>query len=462
MKKTKKFNTKVLAVVLTAVLVVALLTPSFASPDTSEKYSYWFLPVDIDCGKVSFPDVSKDYWGHDAIEIFAQCGYINGYPDGTFMPDKPVDYAEFYTMLVRAQFVNGSGQYLTGGNPWWKPFLDVARDCGFTKGTLLESAYTNGQWDVSKVGTPMTRYEMAQAISSYIDAMTGSLPSVYVDVAGHEDVFQYDAKAFDAAYNVTAHGPDFMPKTIADEASIPTNYLHAVQQNYEQRILTGVDAAGTFNGNSGITRAQAAAALVRLLFHSNCTLTPSEQKDWDAYLGSGFELVNSTTAPATGYLTNGKPITEENIVEMLKELEKAYPHLSQWNGDSKYSFTSEVARQTVGLAKWEGCGSFAYMLTAQIFGDDPTVNPPRIHQNFDELKVGDIIVHMNKGDWAVTDWPNIGHFDVAIEIGEFYGMKYLRTVGGNVSGGVAWAWAKDAYQSFDSQFDSNDFIITRW
>lgn len=462
MKKTFKVA-KTLAPVLAIILIVALLTPSFASPDTSEKYSYWFLPVDIDCGKVSFPDVSKDYWGHDAIEIFAQCGYINGYPDGNFQPDKPVSYAEFYTMLIQGQLVNGSGKYLVGGNPWWKNFLDLAHECGFTKGTLLENARVNGQWDASKVGANMTRYEMAQAISSYIDAMTDSNKFLTVEIDGHYDDFQYE-KTFELGVNVDYHGPDFMPKTIADEASIPANYLHAVQQNYRNRILTGVDAQGTFSGDSGITRAQAATALVQLLFHSNGKLTPTEQKTWDAYYGTGYEIVNSTTAPATGYLTNGKPITEENIQEMLHELEKAYPDLSEWNGDDKYAYDSPMldaaGYKGGGLS---GCGGFAFMLTDQIFGDDPNVNPVRIHQNIDELKVGDIIVHMNKGgNWDIWDFNHVGHLDVVCGIGEVYGMKYMHAAGGNVAGGVCWDWAMGGYQSFDSLIDNNDYIITRW
>ncbi len=478
MKKT--VLTRSLSALLAVLLAFTLLTPALADTD-----SYWFLPTDIDYSKVSFQDVPADYWGHDAIEIFAQCGYINGYPDGTFMPDKPVDYAEFYTMLVRAQLMDGSGQYLTGGNPWWKPFLDVARECGFTKGTLLENAYVNGQWDVNKVGTPMTRYEMAQAISSYIDAMTETLgeglgDAQYhsVNIAGQYDLFQYE-DSFSIGYNVDIHGPDFMPKTIADEASIPANYLHAVQQNYKERILTGVDAQGTFNGNSGITRAQAAAALVRLLFHSNGKLTPDEQKTWDAYYGSGYEIAHSTTAPATGYLTNGKPITEENIVELLKELEKAYPDGLEWNNDNKYSYDSpmlDAAGYTAGSLG--GCGGFAFMLTDQIFGNDPNVNPVRIHQNLDELKPGDIIVHVkNDGDWDIWDMNHVTHVGVALGIGVVfsgkpYAMKYLLTADGNTGGSfdqtipghgcVSWDWGERGYCAFDQQIDDNDYIITRW
>ena len=456
MKKTKKFNTKVLAAVLAAVLVVALLTPSFASPKTSP-----------------FKDVPSDFWGLDAIIEFTEKGFISGYGGGMFGPNDPVTYGQFYTMLVRSQELIDNP---ASSNPYWVPFMDLAKDFDLFTGTLMENAYSNGKWDIAKADTPMTRYEMAQALYNYCQwFLTGA--KINHDLFGTFEFTvhdEYGSDTYDPAeiaqqwlgtmyvyYEVDDHGPGWHVE-IADKDAVPANYLDAVEYNYKYGLLRGMDSEGTFNGTGTLTRAQAVMVLYTLYYHCQGYLNPAEREKWDSYYGTGVELVNSTTAPATGYLTNGKPITEENIVEMLKELEKAYPHLSQWNGDSKYSFTSEVARQTVGLAKWEGCGSFAYMLTAQIFGDDPAVNPPRIHQNFDELKVGDIIVHMNKGDWAVTDWDKIGHFNIVLEVGEISGMKYLLTVGGNEAGGVAWAWSAGGYPAFSTVVDSNDYIISRW
>lgn len=40
----------------------------------------------------SFTDVPKEHWAYGAVETASALGIINGYPDGTFLPEKPVTY----------------------------------------------------------------------------------------------------------------------------------------------------------------------------------------------------------------------------------------------------------------------------------------------------------------------------------------------------------------------------------
>lgn len=49
-----------------------------------------------------FNDVSAKYWAANAIAICAKLGWITGYPDGTFRPDKNVTRAELMAMINRA------------------------------------------------------------------------------------------------------------------------------------------------------------------------------------------------------------------------------------------------------------------------------------------------------------------------------------------------------------------------
>ena len=48
----------------------------------------------------SFTDISSDFWAYPAIQSLVQAGVIQGYPDGSFRPDKSVSRAEFATMVV--------------------------------------------------------------------------------------------------------------------------------------------------------------------------------------------------------------------------------------------------------------------------------------------------------------------------------------------------------------------------
>ena len=46
--------------------------------------------------------VVDTYWAANAIALTASLGWINGYPDGTFGPDKTVTRAELMAMVNRA------------------------------------------------------------------------------------------------------------------------------------------------------------------------------------------------------------------------------------------------------------------------------------------------------------------------------------------------------------------------
>jgi len=47
-----------------------------------------------------WPDVAG-HWAEDAIRRFAANGWMTGYPDGTFQPDRPMTRAEFVALVVK-------------------------------------------------------------------------------------------------------------------------------------------------------------------------------------------------------------------------------------------------------------------------------------------------------------------------------------------------------------------------
>lgn len=49
-----------------------------------------------------FDDVSANHWAANAIAICAELGWITGYPDGSFRPDRNVTRAELMAMINRA------------------------------------------------------------------------------------------------------------------------------------------------------------------------------------------------------------------------------------------------------------------------------------------------------------------------------------------------------------------------
>lgn len=67
-----------------------------------------------------FNDVSTKYWAANAIAICAKLGWINGYPDGTFRPDRNVTRAELMAMINRAtgRAPKSADAFLPGMKTW--------------------------------------------------------------------------------------------------------------------------------------------------------------------------------------------------------------------------------------------------------------------------------------------------------------------------------------------------------
>ena len=81
-------------------------------------------PYDADTPR--FSDVSENHWAYKYVEAAAKAGFISGYPDGTFLPDRNVSYDEAITMIV-AQM----GYTLKDlGGTYPTAFTNKARDLG--------------------------------------------------------------------------------------------------------------------------------------------------------------------------------------------------------------------------------------------------------------------------------------------------------------------------------------------
>lgn len=50
-------------------------------------------------GTKEFADLKKSHWAYKEIMIAVEAGYISGYPDGTFRPDKPITNEQIASMI---------------------------------------------------------------------------------------------------------------------------------------------------------------------------------------------------------------------------------------------------------------------------------------------------------------------------------------------------------------------------
>jgi hypothetical protein len=88
---------------------------------------------------VSFNDVVGDYWSRGPIEYCGTLGLVEGYPDGTFKPERALSRAELATLLVRAKGVElprieESPYPDVSATHWAARYIAAAMEMGLVKG----------------------------------------------------------------------------------------------------------------------------------------------------------------------------------------------------------------------------------------------------------------------------------------------------------------------------------------
>ena len=149
------------------------------------------------------------------------------------------------------------------------------------------------------------------------------------------------------------------------------------------------------------------------------------------------------TGEGDGYLTNGKPITEENVLEILRQLEQDWPTGTVWGtrntpGTHKNDVPSTEARHIIGnypVNSTYGCGGYAAMVGSLLFGD--TENPGRKLDDLAQIRPGDIIFLVNNATGEI--W----HVEIALESpNENHAFQYTD---GNHGGHVRWPDPSNPY-----------------
>ncbi len=85
----------------------------------------------------NFKDTSN-HWAHGYIQELSSQGYLQGYPDGNFMPNKTMTRAEFIATLLRC--MNISPAYSFTSNDW----ADTQINEAIRQGIILTSEYPQG------------------------------------------------------------------------------------------------------------------------------------------------------------------------------------------------------------------------------------------------------------------------------------------------------------------------------
>lgn len=166
---------------------------------------------------LKFSDVSKEHWFYNSVMTLANGGLVQGKGNGRFDPEGTITYAEFCTMLARA---NGKGKYKDNGY-WASGEIDYCVGRGFVNdlGEIVAENYD----------LPITR---EAAVAAMYRA------NVVGDFVGDES------------------GPAVMETDIPDFELISEEYQEDIWCAYNYEITKGIDDSKTFNPKGFLTRAE--------------------------------------------------------------------------------------------------------------------------------------------------------------------------------------------------------------
>ena len=158
-----------------------------------------------------------------------------------------------------------------------------------------------------------------------------------------------------------------------------------------------------------------------------------------------MDRINASTTYQEGYLTNGKPITEENIKELLAKFEETMPHGTTWT--ESFLYTSPK------FGSVHACSAFGAAISDALF--DETA-PLSRHQNFSQLKAGDVV-------WMKNSATNYSHVYVVTSLtNPYWGPDAYSICDGNVSGKVSWD-GDGRFSTFEKpEVASGTYIYSRY
>lgn len=360
-----------------------------------------------------FNDVAPGFWAYDAILETYNDGVMTGTASGVFSPSGKLNMAQFVTVLTRA-FYNNDVVNSTREGAWPNQNYDAAEKHN------LFAGLTRWGSDIE-----VTREVMAQMMYNVMVDKNVVLPN-------------------DTEIQATIN-------KIPDIAAVDGNYRTAAAVCYYLELLAGVDAQGTFAPKGVLNRAQTAVIYTRLKKAVNVlgagipenpgTATPDTTAPGTA--DNPGDTQNPQAAPSAT-LTNGMPVTEENVLALIDEYKngKEPGEKAKEAGFTSYTDYSEYdpynpkylgALGTYGTE----CAKFAFAFWDDIFGDASyrEVTDPW------EVRPGDLI-----------HWD--GHWAIAVK-GAYsrpsYSFPFTQTVDGGKAGSIGWG-------TVDSRLDYNNVV----
>ncbi len=165
---------------------------------------------------------------------------------------------------------------------------------------------------------------------------------------------------------------------------------------------------------------------------------------WDGTVQIESDKPYTGVAPAkASFLANGQPVTEENVLTLLRQIEKDWPTGTVWGtmstpGTCKDSLPCKEAGEVMDryrVSRTYGCSGYAAMVSTLLFGDEG--NPARRVEDLSQIRPGDILIFIRNNSGKV--W----HVTVALESPN--AKNALHYTDGNNGEAVYWPSGQSPY-----------------
>ena len=235
------------------------------------------------------------------------------------------------------------------------------------------------------------------------------------------------------------------------------DYSTAVQTALGLGLVTPETAA-----KAEITRGDLAVLLYRAMEMAEAAPGEHAAGQTGSAGGGAGSPDSAVQGTGDGYLTNGRPATEENVLELLRQLEQDWPAGTVWGthdtpGTHKNEVPCTAAREIMHeypVSEYYGCGGYAAMISSLIFGD--ASNPGRRVEDLSQIRPGDIIFRVN------NDTGKVWHIVVALETPNE--IHAFHVTDGNNGEAVYWPDLQSPYQhnNLDSYGEDKAYHLEAW
>ena len=150
---------------------------------------------------INFADVPEGYWAKVPIENTGTVGLVEGYPDGTFKPERALTRAELATLLVRAKGLKIPERRAkkifkdVKNDHWAAKYIEVAQKAGLVEGYPDRSFRPNNKINKVEGITVLVRFDnlrLAQVYEKpYWDISANHWAAKYIQAAKDAGMLSY-------------------------------------------------------------------------------------------------------------------------------------------------------------------------------------------------------------------------------------------------------------------------------